>query len=281
MKYSCEIVEFGKDAKSPFSKKESNQSLTQKLLVEIDDRKLVALEGEISLLNQDGFPVWEKPFKIEGRLNKVLVSKDRLLITSLTNDYHAWGVLGPAYLVNLKDGSLVAELRGDSGAALKNGRFILGLEGYGCFNTWLYERDGSLVQEWRSYGHYVVGEDDDIRVLEKDRISPTNSRVVRLNINGEIEKGPRLNESQIAKPLILKDNSLVFIDKGVLRIVDVDLNEQYQKVLMEVSEIDHSRFHSKIQLTKNGLISVNIYEKSKAAPIKYKNNYWLISLKYQ
>ena len=119
MKYSCEIVEFGKDAKSPFSKKESNQSLTQKLLVEIDDRKLVALEGEISLLNQDGFPVWEKPFKIEGRLNKVLVSKDRLLITSLTNDYHAWGMLGPAYLVNLKDGSLVAELRGDSGAALK------------------------------------------------------------------------------------------------------------------------------------------------------------------
>jgi len=280
MKYNCEILGSGKDDKSPFSKKTPNASLPQKILIEIEGQKLIALDGEISLLNQDATPVWEKSFKIEGRPNRAFISKDRLLITSLTMDYHAWGVLGPAYLIDLNNGALVAELKGASGAALEGGRFILGLEGYGCFNTWLYDRDGSLVQEWPSYGHYVVGENDDIRVLEKDRTSPTQSRIVRLHFNGQIEKGPRLNEGLVSEPLILKDNSIILIDKGMLRIVDADLNQQYQKVLLEVPETDSSRFHSKIEFTKEGLISINIYEKSKEAPIKYKNNYWLISLKY-
>lgn len=278
MKYICEIVELGKNSELPFSKKEPKDPMKQELLAEIDDQKLVALDSEISLLNKQGISAWDKPFKIDGRTNEVFVSNDRLLITTLTKEYHAWGFLGPAYLVNLKDGSLVTEVRGESGAALENGSFILGLEGYDYFNTWLYDKDGSLVQEWRSYGNYIVGKNDDIRVLEKDRRIPTKSRVVRLNLNGQIEKGPRLSESQISEPLILEDNSLIFIDGGVVRIVDYDLNERYQKTLMKIPQENTWRFHSNIQSTGN-LITVNIYERTEEPPIEYTNHYWLIDLK--
>ncbi|MGA5637585.1 hypothetical protein ACPCTN_02380 [Streptomyces cinereoruber] len=40
-----------------------------------------------------------------------------------------WGLLGPALLLDLADGRLVAELRGERAAARGGGRFVLGLEG--------------------------------------------------------------------------------------------------------------------------------------------------------
>ncbi len=153
-----------------------------------------------------------------------------MLLTTLTNDYHAWGFLGPAFLINKSDSTLVAELRGESGAALNDGNFIISLEGYDYFNTWLYDRNGKLFQEWRSYGHYIIGENDDVRVLEKDRQIPTKSRLVRLKLDGRIEKGPLLNESQVAKPLILEDKSLIFIDCRAIRIVDVDLSTRHLNI---------------------------------------------------
>ena len=280
MKYICEVVEESRSAELPFSNQESKDSSEQQILAEINDQKIIAQGGEISLINLEGKPEWESPFEIEGKPNEIYISEDRLLLTTSTKDYHAWGFLRPAFLINMIDGSLVAKLKGESGAALSNGRFILGLEGYDYFNTWLYDRNGELILEWRSYGNYIVGENDDIRVLEKDRRNPTKSRLVRLKVDGQIEKGPLLNESQISKPLVLGNKSLIFIDCGTIRIVDLGLKEQYKKVLMTISKRDSWRFHSDLQF-RGKKISVDIYERTKESPIEYTKHSWLMELGYE
>ncbi len=281
MKYICEIVDSNKVSESPCRNKEPQDlSEQQKILAELNGQRVVAHDGKISLLNLHNVPAWECPFEIEGRPNEVFVSEDRLLLTTLTKNYHAWGFLGPAFLIDMTNGSLVAELRGESGAAFNDGSFILGLEGYDYFNTWLYDRNGKLVQTWRSYGHYIVGENNDVRVLEKDRQIPTQSRLVRLKLDGQIEKGPLLNESQVGKPLSLGDKSLLFVDCGTIRIIDVELKEQYKKILINIPQRDAWRFHSYIYF-KDCRIVVNIYERSEKQPIEYTKHSWLLELNYE
>ena len=114
----------------------------------------------------------------------VHASGDRFLVLTSSLEYHAWGFLGPALLLRRNDGSKLAELRGERGAGLGGGRFLLGLEGYDVFDTWLHDRDGGLLQQWRSYGHYTVDPDGTVRVIECDRTHPTRSRVVRLVPDG-------------------------------------------------------------------------------------------------
>ena len=278
MKYNCKIINSNKLSEPTVTKNSPQDSDDKtKILAEINDQKIIAQDGEISLINAKGISQWKSPLKIEGKPNKLFVSQDRLLLTTFSNDYHEWGFLGPAFLIDTNDGSIIAELRGETGAALKNGSFLLGLEGYDCFNTWLYDRNGKRIQEWRSYGHYIVGKDDDIRVLEKDRQIPTKSRVVRLKLDGQIEKGPVLKDAQISDPLVLDDNALLFVDCGTIRIIDFHLKDQYKEVLIDVDPRDSWRFHSHIRFKGDDVI-VDICERPEDSSIEYTHHSWLLKL---
>ncbi|MEV6292409.1 hypothetical protein AB0M41_18680 [Streptomyces sp. NPDC051896] len=145
------------------------------------------------------------------------MSGDRVLVTTDSMEYTAWGMLGPALLLDLADGRLVAELRGQSAAARGGGRFVLGLEGYEFFDTWEYDRDGNETDAWRSYGHYVVG--TGLRVVEADRRVPTSGRVVRLLPGGVVERGPHLSDGTPPEPLVLRDGTILVLDGGAVRAV--------------------------------------------------------------
>jgi hypothetical protein len=66
----------------------------------------------------------------------------------------------------------------------------------------------------------VPDPDGGIRVIECDRQIPTSSRVVRLELDGSIRRGPELAEGQASEPVTLGDGTAVFVDAGVLRAVD-------------------------------------------------------------
>jgi hypothetical protein len=187
----------------------------------------------------------------------VHVSEDRLLVLTDSRDYHAWGHLGPALLLDLRTGDRLAELRGDRAAAVDGGRFVLGLEGYGIFETWLHDRDGALLTTWHTYGHYVP-DADGVRVVECDRRSPTASRLARLLPDGELERGDRLRNGQAAEPVVLPDGTLVVLDAGVLLAVGHDLRAA---VLAEVVDVgaDPSRFWGTVELRDDVLV-VTAYE---------------------
>ncbi|MEV6205655.1 hypothetical protein [Kitasatospora sp. NPDC051914] len=187
--------------------------------------------GEVTCIDEDGRTRWRH--RLDGRPNAAHVSGDRVLVTTDSMEYTPWGNLGPALLLDLADGTRVTELRGARGASLRGGRFLLGLEGYDFFDTWEYDRDGNRVDAWRSYGHYVVG--TGVRVVECDRSFPTESRVVRLLRGGVVERGPRLTDPTVPRPVVLEDGTVLVLDSGVLRAVGRRLDDA---VLTELLPLD-------------------------------------------
>ncbi|VAW75294.1 hypothetical protein MNBD_GAMMA12-2720 [hydrothermal vent metagenome] len=278
MKYIFKLVKSAKVLGSlPHGKSIKCSNEKSLVLAEFDDLKVVARAEGISLLSRQEISIWKQPFKIEGKANEVYISQDRLLLTTFTSDYHAWGFLGPAFLIDLNNGEGIVQIRGENGAALGNGSFIIGLEGYGVFNTWQYDRTGEMTQQWNSYGHYIVDEEYNIRVLERDRVSPTKSGLCRLHASGEVEKGPLLKDSQISQPLVLEDQSVVYIDCGILKVVDVSLEIQGEFFLMEISQEDVWRFSTSVRYVGD-YIEVEIYERTEEPPLTYKRYDWQLDL---
>ncbi|MEU6342879.1 hypothetical protein ABZ883_18290 [Streptomyces sp. NPDC046977] len=229
--------------------------------------------GEIGCVDASGRTRWTQP--IAGRPNAAHISGGRVLVTTDSLDYTPWGNLGPALLLDLANGALVAELRGERGTALRGGRFLLGLEGYSFFDTWEHDRDGTVVDSWRSYGHYVVG--TGVRVVEADRALPTRSRVVRLLPGGGIERGPQLTDPQVPRPLVLEDGTILVLDAGALRAVDRRLEDT---VLAELLPVDPHRLSVHVgALSRDGdRITAVIAEPDPGDPTRHTVHTWTIAL---
>ncbi|MEV7022575.1 hypothetical protein [Kitasatospora sp. NPDC093558] len=230
--------------------------------------------GEITCTDGDGRVRWSHP--VPGTPNAAHISSGRVLVTTSSINYHAWGHLGPAYLLDLADGTLVAELRGERGAALGGGRFVLGLEGYDYFHTWQFDRDGQCTDTWRSYGHYVVG--TGLRVVEADRMTPTESRVVRLLPGGVIERSSLLlTGSQPCAPVVLHDGTILVLDAGVLRAFGRDLGDATLAELVTVPDGEASRFTSTLERTAADRLTAVIRERDPERG-KYVTHTWTLAL---
>ncbi|WP_190620840.1 hypothetical protein [Streptomyces venezuelae] len=237
------------------------------------DLRIHGTAGRISCVDDSGRTRWTA--LCSGIPNAAHVSGGRVLVTTDSLAYTPWGNLGPALLLDLADGSRIAELRGARGAALGGGRFVLGLEGYEAFDTWAYDRDGTLYDSWRSYGHYVVG--TGIRVVETDRNVPTSSRVVRLLPGGTVERGPALTDPQAPEPLVLQDGTILVLDAGVLRAVGRRLEETVLAELQPIEPQDAWRHHGALHRTGDG-ITVTVTEQHPDRPGEYAHRTWTLTL---
>ncbi|WP_327266498.1 hypothetical protein OG444_38395 [Streptomyces sp. NBC_01232] len=238
------------------------------------DLRIHGTAGKISCIDGSGRTRWTAA--CSGRPNAAHISGGRVLVTTDSLAYTAWGNLGPAVLLDLADGSRIAELRGERGAALGGGRFVLGLEGYDVFDTWAYDRDGTLYDTWRSYGHYVVG--TGIRVVETDRRLPTTGRVVRLLPGGGIERGPLLTDPQTPKPLVLADGTILILDAGVLRAVDRGLGDTVLAELLPVDPEEVWRYHGELRLTGDQL-TVTVTERHPDRSDEHTHRTWTLALR--
>ncbi|MGW6985057.1 hypothetical protein ACWGE1_37320 [Streptomyces sp. NPDC054932] len=246
---------------------------TGRPLARRQDLRIHGTVGKITCIDGSGSTRWTAP--CSGRPNAAHISGGRVLVTTDSLAYTPWGNLGPAVLLDLADGSRVAELRGARGAALGGGRFVLGLEGYDVFDTWAYDRDGALFDSWRSYGHYVVG--TGIRVVETDRNLPTGSRVVRLLPGGAVERGPRLTGPQTPRPLVLADGTILVLDAGVLRAVDRRLQDTVLAELLPVDPEEVWRYHGALRLDGDEL-TVTVTEQRSDRPDKHSHLTWTLAL---
>ncbi|MFE5886715.1 hypothetical protein [Streptomyces hydrogenans] len=228
-------------------------------------------EGAVRVTGADGRTRWTHTFS--GRPNAAHVSGDRVLVTTDSLEYTPWGFLGPAHLLDLADGRLVAELRGERGAAYGGGRFLLGLEGYGIFETRAYDRDGAQTDLWPSYGHYVVG--TGVRVVEADRRTPTGNRVVRLLPGGVVTPGPALTDSLPPKPVVLPDGTVLVLDGPVLRVVDRDLGSS---VLAELAPVRDSRTIRSLRRDGDDRLVATVAEPHAADPARYTVDTWTFRL---
>ena len=238
-------------------------------LAEVGSDRIVAEHQAVTRIGPDGGRLWSHA--CQGNPASACISGDRLLVTTFSRDYHAWGNLGPALLLDLRNGALVAMLRGERAAPLDGGSFILGLEGYGTFETWLHDRTGVLRQTWHSFGHYFPEPDGSIRVVECDRLGG-ESRVVRLLEDGSIQRGPQLRDDQVPPPLLLDDGTLLILDEGALRAVDRQLVDY---VVSRVPGLEAAT--SQLKLDGNRL-SVTIVDRGANAPLTYVTHEWTLVL---
>ena len=197
-------------------------------------------------------PTWRLPL---GHLPAGLaVSGPRALITTQTEEYHAWGHLGPALLVDLERGTLLATLKGERALALPASQFLLGLEGYAHFDSWLLNSEGQELQNWRSYGHYFLESSGSVRVFECDRQNPTSSAVVRLHRNGAIQRGDRLLEGQIPRPLKLDQDRQLVLNGPFLQSCCESLRLQTLLKLPLTCEPEHSAIWEQGSFIEVGII---------------------------
>jgi hypothetical protein len=239
------------------------------------DGRIVAEGQDLIGVGADGRERWRH--RCAGKPHEAHVSGDRLLALTYSLDYHPWGFLGPALLFDLDSGRLIAELRGERGSPVGGGRFLLGLEGYDVFDTWLHDRDGTLLTTWRSYGHYVPDPDGTVRVVECDRTTPTAARVVRLLPDGGIERGPRLSHGTVPRPAVLPDGTIVVLDAGVLRAVDHRLQDTVLAELLRVPPDEAWRFHGELSLAGDRL-TVIVEERSREMPISHVTRTWSLAV---
>ncbi|MFD8706017.1 hypothetical protein ACFV1W_26015 [Kitasatospora sp. NPDC059648] len=230
-------------------------------------------DGVLGCVDRTGLVRWRQP--CPGRPNAAHVSADRVLVTTDTHEYTDRGHLGPALLLDLADGTPVAELRGERGAATGGGRFLLGLEGHGAFDTRAHDRDGAVTDSWRSFGHYVV--DDGLRVVETDRRRPTRSRVVRLLPGGAVERGPLLSDARVPEPLALPDGTLLVLDAGVLRSVGPELDDAVLAELLPLPPEEQNRSTGALSRTAKGL-SATLVERHPTRMGSYTTYTWAIGL---
>jgi hypothetical protein len=204
------------------------------------------------------------------------VSGDRLLVTTNSLEYHAWGHLGPALLLDLNSGQLLKELFGARGAALSEGHFVLGVEGYDHFDTWLYGPSGDVIQQWRSFGHYVVDDGSSIRVIECDRRRPTRSRVARLSADGKVFRGDRLAHGQVSPPLLIDEGRALLVNGGVLTLLSDDLALLPLVDLLEIPEEANWLFSSEFA-GKDDHFTVAIFERGESS-LEYQTHSWTFAI---
>ncbi len=246
-----------------------------------DELHLSANGRELQLLDSYGKRLWEQPILCPAIARKAWQSGNRVLVATNTEEYHAWGYLGPALIIDLDNGKIIKEIKGSHGTPLSNGQFIVGLEGYDTFDSWLYDREGELLQNWRSCGHFVVNSQEDIFVIEQDRNSPTRAHVVRLHRDGTIEKGMKLRTAGASSPILLGNDDFVFENSGFLRVIDSNLQEVASKRLLEIKKEDSWRFIGIIELIGANHLLVHILERSDGdtPPIAHATHQWLLKIR--
>ncbi|MFI2609601.1 hypothetical protein [Kitasatospora sp. NPDC018619] len=250
------------------------QGLPEGPLAARDGVELHARGGALACVGATGRRRWQRP--CPGRPNAAHLSADRVLVTTDSAECTVrGGRLAPALLLDLADGRTVAELRGERGAALDDGLFALGRKGDGAFGTVTLDRDGTPVDAWHSYGHYVVGAG--LRVVETDRREPTGNRVVRLLPGGRIERGPLLADPQAPPPLVLADGTLLVLDAGVLRAVGPDLDDAVLAELLPLAPERRARFTGSLHRAGDRL-AVTLVERHPVRMGRYTTHAWTLDL---
>ena len=146
---------------------------------------------------------------------RLTVSGDAVLVCF--NDMPRSGI-GFGYVVCLTDGALrFLTQRGPISkvAALGEGAFLVGYQGYGAFETLQYDRDGCVPERWSSHGYYVI--DESVRVIELENTIPSKMHLARLLPGGTVKKGDWLDGYYTSEPLLGSDGIVYFFRNGVVR----------------------------------------------------------------
>ncbi len=110
-----------------------------------------------------------------------------------------------------------------SKAIVAPGQFLIGSQGYGAFETCLYDRDGAVKQRWPSHGYSVLTETGQICLVEMENVLPSKMHFSILERDGSVTRGPHPDDYYTTYPVLTCDNAIAFWRGGALILIDAEL----------------------------------------------------------
>jgi hypothetical protein len=181
----------------------------------------------------------------------IMLSDERLIVSYV--EYSSG--LGVTYCLDANSGSLLWTTPPSplgNRIIFDEGKFLIGSQGYGAFDTWLYDRDGTILQHWPSHGDIVLTREGQIRVVEMENVLPSKMHFSIFHLNGEVQKGPHLERYYTTYPVITRDKTTTFWREGDLITVDKNLNKQV--LYSDSTTISNTGVLSRMLLSKRGKI---------------------------
>jgi hypothetical protein len=155
----------------------------------------------------------------------LLLSGDRLM----ARYFELRSGLGRTFCLDWASGRILwaTEPRPEASLALVGpDKFLLGVQGYGAFDLYLYDRDGRERRHWPSHAEVVVTEEGEIRGAEMENCLPSRMHFSAFLPDGTVRKGPHLKGYYTTYPVMNKQGVAAFWRNGRLRTVDAALEER-------------------------------------------------------
>lgn len=160
---------------------------------------------------QREMPAWTPENWLPFGDDQLLISDDRVLASF--QEMPRSGI-GCRYVLCAKTGQLLWKSNASPIAnafALSYRRFLMGVQGYGAFETYLYEDGVDEMVTWRSHGHDFVTKHGTIMSIQMSNDSSVPQHVVELCLNGSVVvQSKRLPGYYTSKPVQLLDGSVYF-----------------------------------------------------------------------
>jgi hypothetical protein len=155
----------------------------------------------------------------------LLLSGDRLL----ARYFELSSGLGRTFCLDWAAGRALwaTEARPEANVAhVGQGELLLGVQGYGAFDLFQYDRDGREVRHWPSHAEAVVTQQGEVRGVEMENRLPSRMHFSVLEPDGTVRKGPHLKGYYTTYPVVNREGAVAFWRHGKLRVVDASLQKR-------------------------------------------------------
>jgi hypothetical protein len=171
-------------------------------------------------------PAWRpEDWQPNFRLEPLLLAGDRLLASY----FEFRSGIGRSWCLDAATGrSLWAtEPRPESSLAITGpGEFLVGSQGYGAFDLYLYGPGGTLRQHWDRHAEVVVTERGELRGVEMENCTPSRMHFSVFRPDGTVRQGPHLSGYYTTHPVVSRGGVTAFWREGELQAVDADLGKE-------------------------------------------------------
>jgi hypothetical protein len=180
----------------------------------------------------------------------LLLSDNRLLASY----FEMRSGIGCSYCLDVDNGRLLwtTPLRPSSSLAIAGqGEFLVGVQGYGAFDTYHYGPDGAVRQHWPSHGYLLVTGEGEFRGVEMENSMPSRMSFSVFLRDESVRKGPHLNGYYTTYPVLDAQGVAAFWRNGKLRAVDADLKK---RTLWQDKSIAEKAIMTRMLLASDGTL---------------------------
>lgn len=189
--------------------------------------------------------------------NEIIISEENVLVSYF--EFPGSGI-GLSFCLDIETGIIKWTTKPapfESICGLTDGKFLIGHQGYGAFDTNLYSKDGEIIERWESVGTAVVNSNDEIFAIEMDNNSRSKLHFVELKNGGTIKKGKQVPGYYIIHPVLDDLGNVIFWRNNELIIID---NEGALHKLFAIKPTERDRISDRMLLHQNGTLVFSVNE---------------------